>query len=151
MGTDIHGIFQAQSAGTWKDIPNNLELERNYFLFGILAGVRREEDPISPPRGLPADFILLDCEDHPLTKLEFSDPFRRKFLERDTYSGLWRYWMGDHSFSWLLGGEILSWYEKNPKETWGTFHKDTPEKFFKEVERLQKKHGEIRFVFGFDS
>ena len=57
---------------------------RNYRLFAVLAGVRASDDdpePISEPRGFPADVSELVAEHH----------------------------SGDHSASWLTVEEILTW------------------------------------------
>lgn len=63
---------------------------RNYYVFGVLAGVRGHGPAISQPRGLPtlgrASQILAD-----------------------------EMWLGDHSFSWLTLRELLT-YRWNAKE-----------------------------------
>ena len=52
MGCDIHAHFEIKVKNKWLhyDKPN---LERNYQLFGKMAGVRGDEKPIVLPRGLP--------------------------------------------------------------------------------------------------
>jgi len=107
-------------------------------------------------------------------------------------------WMGDHSFSWVSGAEVLAaempkiqregivsleWYKtwdkvSAPEEwcggrsgpnvlvsspesickqttdvhiTWAEDTTETLKYFTDEVRRLVDLHGEIRFVFGFDS
>ncbi len=73
MGTDIHvNVLHRQSDGSYKILnvydENGNEItyrmrfnDRNYALFGKLAGVRSWEDPIVEPRGLfyglPADVV----------------------------------------------------------------------------------------------
>lgn len=114
MGTDIHGIFQAKKNGVWVDIPHKWEQDRHYFLFAWLAGVRNGFGfggvethtplfPISEPRGIPADFAMVD-DAHP-TAYENFDPRRQSYYDEDDKSG---FWMGDHSYSWLLADEILT-------------------------------------------
>lgn len=187
MGTDIHCVFQRKDAtsGRWRDVPSGYDRGRHYQLFAVLAGVRNgvgfagmktgeAVEPISYPRGLPDDFT------------------------NDTV------WMGDHSFSWLSGEEMVAWFDSAPTvtqrgvvsrevyERWDKVSRpesycggvsgggvvvvdDTEEAkrarpdwnfinvswqsslreelgyFFGEVRRLMGEHGEIRFVFGFDS
>ena len=185
MGTDIHGVFQRRANGGWVEVPSQYKEDRHYQLFAVLAGVRNgygfagvetgeEVQPISEPRGLPADFVEGEK------------------------------WLGDHSHSWLLGTEILKWAEKAPTVTqtgivsravydawdgvskpasycggisgfgvlvirdnsferqqsstwthirieWQSSLKDELAYFFEEVSRLVAEHGEVRFVFGFDS
>lgn len=114
MGTDIHGRVQIR----WdKDQPyrdaGEIERERNYMAFAILAGVRnwygfagcKTHEPLEPidePRGLPADFAdgvqdgYIDVYDYAFTT-----------KEGDKIKG--EYFMGDHSFSWLTLREINEW------------------------------------------
>ena len=95
MGTDIHGVFQAQRDGQWIDVPSEWDGDRNYQLFAVLAGVRNgygfagiktgeAVKPISAPRGFPDDFPI------------------------DS-------WLGDHTYSWLSSGEMLAWAEAADK------------------------------------
>lgn len=123
MGTDIHGVFQRKdkTTGKWEDIPSKYEQDRHYQLFAVLAnvrngfgfaGVRTGEavPPIAMPRGLPEDFpVNDDC--HPIA-LENMDPRRREWHREGEPLEVW---MGDHSFSWLTGDEMLAWYENAPE------------------------------------
>ena len=80
MGTDIHTIFQANKDNQWYDIPHNYKEDRHYSLFAWLAGVRQGNTYIKP----------------------ISEP--RGLPSDFQINGD----MGDHSFSWLLGSEILT-------------------------------------------
>ena len=80
MGTDIHTIFQANKDNQWYDIPHNYNENRHYSLFAWLAGVRQGNTYIKP----------------------ISEP--RGLPSDFKINGD----MGDHSFSWLLGSEILA-------------------------------------------
>lgn len=216
MGTDIHGVFQRYNHTTnvWEDIESNYEQGRHYQLFAVLAGVRNGTGfagvptgeavtPIASPRGLPDDFVMSQEDDtaHPIAKLDYMDPRRRKWYEAGEPMVIW---MGDHSFSWLTGKEMLDWFAAAPTvvhagivsrsiyEAWdkksrpaaycgGLWSNDAviindnevemaanPDwthvrctwdaplgeelhYFFDEVKRLADEHGDIRFVFGFDS
>lgn len=213
MGTDIHGVFQRhdKATGQWHDVPSNYEQDRHYQLFAVLAGVRNgygfagaptgeAVTPIAEPRGLPSDFAM-DDEAHPLATLEHMDPGRRKYHQAGEKL---EQWMGDHTYSWLTGAEMLAWAEKAPEvvktgvldravyEAWDgatrppsysggisgrdvvlvndnsvekeqapnwthircTWQSDLRAElayFFDEVARLVAEHGDVRFVFGFDS
>ncbi len=191
MGTDIHGVFQRRdkSTGKWCDVPSDYQQKRHYQLFAVLAGVRngygvaglptgRIVTPIAEPRGTPIDFAM-------------------------TRANKTELWLGNHSYSWLTGDEMLAWFEKAPEvEKVGILDRSVYEKwdgvseprsyctgvfgtnvvqindnevekklaphwthiqcfwhsalrvelayFFDEVARLKKKHGDVRFVFGFD-
>ena len=103
MGTDVHMVFQKQTKLTkditvWSKVDDNYNQGRQYTLFGWLANVRNgvgfanvyTGDPITPislPRGLPEDLDLHD----------------------GIYQGVW---LGDHSYSWLMGSEVLQAYDR---------------------------------------
>lgn len=231
MGTDIHGVFQRRvpQTGAWEDIPHRYEMGRHYQLFAVLAGVRNGTGfagvvtgeavkPISEPRGYPDGFVSraprdaenlepgddpeeLEDDRHPATHAAV-DPRRQKYYAPEAVRGIW---MGDHSFSWLSGEEMLAWHAKAPivvaagvleraayeawdkesepesycggvggagvrvieepqvgkpgepknwthvRVTWDRGLKSDLAYFFDEVWRLAAEHGDIRFVFGFDS
>jgi len=113
MGTDIHAIAQVKKNGKWEDIRMEWEQNRHYLLFSWLADVRngysfagvptyKAITPITPPRGLPEDFEMLD-EAHPTTLITLSE-HAQKYQEDKEHPTKW---MGDHSHSWLLASEIL--------------------------------------------
>jgi hypothetical protein len=124
MGTDIHGVFQRFDATTqqWEDVPSEYTEERHYQLFAVLADVRNgygfagiktgeAVEPIAAPRGLPKDFKM-DDDFHPIASLEHMSPLRREWHQNGEK---FEVWMGDHSFSWLTGDEMLAWAENSPK------------------------------------
>lgn len=124
MGCDIHGVFQKYNSeiGAWEDIPSLYKQNRNYQLFSVLAGVRQSHidpiDPISPPRGLPEDFeqVLIHGDfEHPVKSKKFLTPFMRLYGDDPDFP-MRSVWMGDHSYSWLSGEEMLSWYSSSPKQ-----------------------------------
>jgi hypothetical protein len=90
MGCDVHACLERRTTDGWR-FYNALELDRNYHLFGILAGVRRDHEPIVPQRGLPPDL----------------DP---RSVTRESHHGDSYYEtghdFGDHSFSWLTLTEL---------------------------------------------
>lgn len=210
MGCDIHGVFQRRTPEGWADVPTTCASDRHYQLFAVLAGVRngygfagvpRGEAvaPISEPRDLPADFEIADGA-HPMTKEAWEADGHAKYYKPGE-QGYGTKWMGDHSFSWLSGEEMLAWAERAPIVQhcgviewvrWLEWDHREPEEycgsisgpglstieqieaeagrkathvrvrwhsplrkelayFFDEVARLAAAHGEIRFVFGFDS
>ena len=137
MGCDIHQVFEKRDANgvwhTWPARPEKLR-QRNYSVFGVLAGVRRDPGPggvIAEPRGIPADFSMA-----------WAGPDMIEML------------LGEHSFSHLTALEILG----HPLERWPegaewwrevfiyacqwTFCVDTTS-----LEQLSS----FRMVFGFDS
>lgn len=144
MGTDVHGIWQAQKDGRWVDIESKWDQDRHYFLFSWLADVRNgygfagvatyePVKPIAQPRGYPDDFEL-DGDDHPVTDKAVMGR-RAEYLEPGERPAMW---MGDHTHSWLAADEILAaprpgtikrtgvvptafydaWDGKTPPESW---------------------------------
>lgn len=122
MGTDIHGVWQRrnQKNKVWEDVPCEWDQSRDYQLFAVLAGVRngtgfagiRTGEPVVPiaePRGLPEDFAIFDRM-HPIGCLDILPPWLRKFHTEEKPE----FWMGDHSYSWLTGMEMLAWYATAP-------------------------------------
>lgn len=106
MGTDIHGRLQYRynNDDAWED-GGEMERGRNYHVFAMLADVRnglgfagvethKPIDPISEPRGYPSDLTV--DEDEVSLKLWGNDPDIK-------------YWMGDHSHSWLTIKEVIEW------------------------------------------
>lgn len=132
MGTDIHGVFQryVPQENRWEDIPSDYDEGRDYLLFSVLADVRNGYsfagvrlgdplEPISTPRGFPEDFEFDESEGcHRLPSVECLPKCYRTFLEERTdlasSAPLNRY-MGDHSYSWLSGSELLLWYAEAPQ------------------------------------
>lgn len=95
MGTDIHLQAEIRTNGAWQRLPNpngrsRLFSDRNYFLFGILAGVRgiRENGVISEPRGFPDDLSFIPDG-------EYDSP---DYVD-----------LGEHSYSWLTLRELYAW------------------------------------------
>jgi len=110
MGTDIHTIFQTKTKDNqWYDIPHNYNENRHYSLFAWLAGVRQGNTyikPISEPRGLPSDFQINGDIDHTTAIENIEQGLREFYTAKYPYDGSIN--MGYHSFSWLLGSEILA-------------------------------------------
>jgi hypothetical protein len=122
MGTDIHAVFQKQvDGGAWVDIPTDYQGERDYQLFAVLADVRNgygfagivtggRVEPIALPRGLPDMFVLTTDGEHPVDSLELMGRYAKYHDDGEPFS----IWMGDHSFSWLYGREMLEWFKGAP-------------------------------------
>lgn len=119
MGTDIHGVFQRydQQAGLWEDVPSEYEQQRHYQLFAVLADVRNGVGfagvttgeavaPIAAPRGLPADFLCDTEYCHKATNVDTLSPLQRRYRQPEDPLEVW---LGDHSYSWLTGDELLTW------------------------------------------
>lgn len=93
MGCDIHLYVEKKNKnGKWKFVKDDSNVRefydeytnRNYSLFGILAGVREHDNaPISSPKGLPYDsssdvdkfFKSWDCDAHSTSYLTLRELF----------------------------------------------------------------------------
>ena len=84
MGCDVSILVERLSdRGVWELFdPRIVFVGRNYNLFGLLAGVRGEPQPIAARRGLPRDSEVFGCTDD--------------------------YDLGDHSFTWYGMDELVA-------------------------------------------
>lgn len=94
MGCDIHLHVEIKIGGQWHHY-SHPRINRDYELFGKMAGVRGEEQPLAEPRGLPADatFTTAFCSGY------------------DGSDG--------HSHSWLSSSEVatlVAWWEERAKQ-----------------------------------
>jgi len=136
MGCDIHAFFEIKLNGKWYlyDQPN---LERNYSLFGKMAGVRNGGiQPISPPKDLPKNLSKV-------VELEY------KNWKRDA-----------HSMSWLNAEEIkevIEWHKKFTDDylvehkQWGYLFGNGWPEFNEYRESYPSEIEDIRLVFWFDN
>lgn len=108
MGCDIHEYLEYKEDGVWKLGPE-INLERNYDMFAILADVRNYDgfEQIVEPRGVPADScqeILDACaqwegDGHSHSYLTLADILNFDWTKTITQSGFvayrgyasWRY------------------------------------------------------------
>lgn len=160
MGCDIHMVAEHRKDGRWTrvlppehawdpwlveqnwldDARQEWFHNRNYALFGVLAGVRGDGPPIAEPRGLPGDV---------------GEEVRAMIDNDGRDSDV--YWLGDHSFSWLTLDEILAYDWDRPA---GYYSDGRPmrewcsEFLTRTVPALQDLDPDprnVRLVFGFDS
>ncbi len=121
----------------------NYPFDFGYEVFGFLAGVRDTEiTPIAEPRGLPEDL--------------------KPRMEGDYLDG--KVWLGEHSHSFLMRDELLSYdysqpVVEPPSEHWElTPQIGIPPRvvmylgpgFMSHLEILRNLKGDWRIVFGFD-
>jgi len=119
MGCDIHGHVEFKKDGVWHNW-STVDIDRNYYLFAKMAGVRNcYDDPIEPiaePRGVPMDVSETvamhinrwDCDGHShswLSKEEMKvvyDWVNEKWPDsRNQYWRLFGYLFGD--YVWDVG------------------------------------------------
>ncbi len=128
MGCDIHATIEKKFTKlSWYSLATDFDIDRNYELFGYLAGIRGKKligsetvdiEPIIQVRGLPSDV---------------SDEFKKQINKM----------RGDaHTPSWILFSEMNALPEKFKQEP-----------FYITMEAFAKKYGEddVRLVFFFDN
>ena len=131
MGCDIHVKLEASNgSGFYKE--GELLSGRSYTLFSIMAGVRGDETPLVPPRGLPDDVSYT-------VKREAEDLFSD---------------IGWHTPSWYTLDELKK-IKKIYKKTYEyKEYKFVPEclELWLHIGEFYRKRGyEFRIVFWFDS
>jgi hypothetical protein len=133
MGCDIHAYIEYRDPKT-KEIPNTPKtwccwgrryyVWRNYMMFGLLAGVRGQAEPVVEPRGIPDGLSWEVMEDATLKIVEDGADLDDNEVHREQ-ANKWlesRYskpftqgcWGGEyitdpdwHSFTWLTSEELL--------------------------------------------
>lgn len=66
MGCDIHCYvdYKRKDSTHWNSFGERINPGRNYTLFGLLAGVRGENSPYYPVRGIPSDIGYCASSDY---------------------------------------------------------------------------------------
>ena len=138
MGCDIHAYAEVNLNNKWTYY-GKVHIDRNYFVFGKMAGVRGESiEPISLPKGFPGDVSEL-------TKME---------------AGIWRHDM--HSASWLNIKELIELKNSLCSEDGGLWSDDSLRRLFwstvfeyltgEEAEYPECRNvTDLRLVFWFDN
>lgn len=136
MGCDIHLFAEVKIAGKWH-VYSHPEIDRNYELFGFMAGVRDHDiTPIAAPRGIPEDAAEV-------TRLAFKSD-------------------DGHTPSWLAGAEleaVCKFYEAQQRRevSWCSAELDQFGFLFGNGWTLDsggshpKEVEDVRWVFWFDS
>lgn len=73
MGCDIHLHVEIQYKGEWIHF-SAPHVDRNYWLFGVLAAVLVGDKPLTEPKGLPADISLTTKIDYEYRRYAFHTP-----------------------------------------------------------------------------
>lgn len=131
MGCDIHAHFEIKVDGEWLHY-SQPHIHRNYELFGKMAGVRGDEQPVSLAKGLPKDMS------------------KTTILES--------IWLGadGHSHSWLNSkeiAEVIKFHESqtDPSIAYKVSHEHGWDSFEKYRDDYPEEIEDIRLVFWFDN
>lgn len=161
MGTDIHGTFQKKVTqdgfDSWVDVDDTWQRGRDYLLFSILAGVRNghgfagvvtgeEVEPISEPRGLPADMLKI----LPSGRWEVVDDEIDNLTEEEGCK-LHRSWRGSqHSHSWLDATEMLQKWNDIKSKTYRIVQVTDRETYHRLEKDGKESKGHCSFISGKD-
>ena len=103
MGCDIHGYIEfrnpERNPKRWEPMGGQLWLERNYLMFGLLAGVRDGGAMHIPPRGIPGDLGWEADEDYHLYISEVADDRGKSCTQTDALS-----WVASGLSVWTNAG-----------------------------------------------
>lgn len=160
MGCDIHGVMEKNFNGEWKAVNSQFDWERDYVLFGFLAGFRnRDVYCLGEPKGLPEGFDFFK-ESTENDSLYHNLHNHEELSYRKMRNG--RICMGDFGFTWHLFSDILA-AEDRVNESLAKF---SDSKYYTSifdlsyffdiiksmVETLSEDQGrDLRIVVGFDS
>lgn len=136
MGCDIHAYVETTTSNTgekgyWTNFGSKFHLDRNYGMFGFLAGVRTDDKPIVSPRGLPEN-LAFRTDDDAFFRIsdEYADqPGYCSFAEAQRYE---TYGSRIH----LYDGK--PWKIDNPD--WHTHSWLTPEEFDRVIAAYEAKY-----------
>lgn len=157
MGCDIHMYAERRVDGKWRPLfePVGDEYygyewpvvtkDRDYDLFGVLAGVRNRHVPCitGEPRGLPCDL----CEEYA----------RAHAIVYSLSLGAWskespHCCLGEHSFSWLSLAElVVAGYDRRYRPHLEHFFRNEVQRLLDQSDCLGVNIEDVRVVFGFDS
>lgn len=121
MGCDIHAHVEVKLDGAWHHLVE-ADLDRNYTLFGYMAGVRGYDIvPLCNPRGLPEDVSVLTAvfsrrlgvDGHSHSWLNYDEMLKvQEFAEENNIS-LSPWWFRecrDLPFgAYLFGNDLMGW------------------------------------------
>lgn len=126
MGCDIHAFIEFREGDRWRPFGGELNIDRDYDLFGAMANVRTG-GAVVPPRGIPEDmayaadgrwwlYITEAREDYGCVSVETAEQYQRLGSRvRKDKDGKTR-WVEHpdwHTPSWMTAEEFSSALEKS--------------------------------------
>lgn len=156
MGCDIHAFIEFKRGDRWEPFSDELNIERNYDLFGAMANVRTG-GAVVPPRGIPDDMAYMADGgwwkyigyDYGLT-VEQAEQYQRlgSRILKDRDGKPWKVEHPDwHTPSWLTTEEFKQALEKAGGGTIAPVANAALAAMF----YLSTRSDEVRIVFWFDN
>ena len=159
MGCDIHPVVEVKIKGRWEKYCE-LEVGRDYVLFGKLAGVRDlSVNPISWPKGFPHNLSGLTSLYFNIDDSDNNGFHDASYLTRTELSKLYRWLVLIHGRSWYEFDEMDRLSIENLSEEFRYAARAlclmmySDQLVYDEVWKylLEKSITDIRLVFAFDS
>lgn len=173
MGCDIHAFVEysrkddSREKKYWYGFGEEFHLSRDYLIFGLLAGVRVDVQPIVEPRGIPEDAGYAIIERHTLYVVEDdkyhdeSGNIPRSRAEKSVEKGYSKWFdkghtritVSDyHGHSWLTTKEYEKCISRYNSENRDEFGIDASYKAILLVMKFFESEGyTARLVFWFDN
>ena len=162
MGCDIHLFVEYKQYDNWYPFGYaELRLNRNYKMFGMMAGVRRNTELSFDPRGLPSDVstvvdgenkLYVSDDSEKYTSVESAKRYEKMGCEITYRDGkpVWVEHPDWHSHSWLKREEYDKILDKYKGEE---LHPLSPDYIsLKHIMYAYEANGsETRLVFWFDN
>jgi hypothetical protein len=180
MGADIHAYVEYVDFIThdgddyWSGLTKNFG-DRNYYLFGLLAGVRGSDGPLFPVRGMPEGRISYDTagdywlnvtddptyEDHEgyTIRHRAEEWVSKGYSVADMRDGRMVRVSGPdyHSHSWLTTDElaiVLQHYAENVQSVWPESKAEAPvawQAVLAAMQTFERNGKKARVIFWFDN
>lgn len=110
MGCDVHMYVEIKTEHGW-ELYCACDAPRNYWFFGILAGVRSYEEPIVDPKGFPEDASYIVRKAFESMGPDAHTPSWFDISEIDTL-GKWCFTQGERAWMFTLESDYLHcWIE----------------------------------------
>ena len=144
MGADIHVIIEYKRYGDWQPVTQGeLNFNRSYQLFGLLAGVRMPNKHSLKPKGLPDDLSY-----NAMKIFYYHGENMDKWLESGDSIRINGYWITHpdlHSFSWVTLEELKTVQSHMTQASLDV------ELAIAIMEVYAARQIDVRMVFGFDN
>lgn len=169
MGCDIHAFVEYKrraDSENWRSFGKEFRLDRNYLMFGLLAGVRVDVTPVAEARGIPSDigysvreeytrYVVKDEDYH--DEPNHIDRTRAEKWVADG-SSTWfdkdHHWITDpdgHTHSWVTTKEYEKCLSKYASEDTGGWSTADYKAILAVLQLFESEGFEARLVFWFDN
>lgn len=169
MGCDIHMYveYKRKDSDYFSDFGGRINPGRNYWMFGILAGVRSDANNLFPPKGIPDDLAYASRNDYleyisenanddndfvTLETAQKYETYGKKIINNREGKPTWVEHPDWHTPTWLTVDEYEKCMEEyNANDTAIKYREPEYEAVLAAMKKLSEFGGEVRIVFWFDN